>query len=417
MKSTLSRRPKRLPFTRPRLEKLPVPIDGREYHYDAHVPSLACCVTSAGSRTFYVYRKANGRPVRVRLGRVDELTVDDARKLTLRIIGEIAEGKDPQAERIAKRGETTLGELFDYWLEHHARPHKRTWREDQKSFDRYLHGWRNRCLSAIRRPTIQALHVRVGADHGIYAANRLRGLLHTLFAKAAVDLGFEGANPVKGIRKFHEKSRERFLQADEFPRFWAALEAEPSTVCRDFFKIALLTGARRGNVLSMRWDEVHLDRATWAIPDTKTGDSLTVALSPEAIAILRERLANNPAGCPWVFPGHVKGTHLTDPMRPWKAVLQRAGLSDLRIHDLRRTMGSWQAASGASLPVIGKSLGHKLASTTSIYARLNLDSVRESVNRATAAMMIAAKPPKENTNGQDEAKGKAKRKRKATKPR
>src|SRR6185503_5001402 len=92
----------------------------------------------------------------------------------------------------------------------------------------------------------------------------------------------------------------------------------------------------------------------------------------------------------YVFPGSGKSGHLEEPKKGWQRILTRAGIADLRIHDLRRTLGSWQAKQGASLAIIGKSLNHKNQNTTAIYARLDLDPVRDSVNTATSAMMAAA---------------------------
>jgi integrase len=407
MKTAALPPPNRLVFTRARLLALPLPATGRQYYYDTQTPSLACCVTSAGSRVLYVYRKHNGRPERYRLGTVEELPVETARKNTLAHIAAQLAGKDPHQERLAKRAEMDLGELFSHWLENYAKQRKKTWREDEKQFARYLSKWKGRRLSTIRKPDVQTLHARIGEKNGKYAANRMLELLHALFVKAIDELGVQIPNPAKGVKPFQEKSRERFLHPDEFPKFWKALESEPSVVCRDFFKVCLFTGARRGNVLTMRWDDVHLERGTWHIPDTKSGVPQTVTLSPEVTEVLEERLANRVDGVPWVFPGHVGGTHLKDPYKPWRAVLKRAGLANLRIHDLRRTLGSWQVINGSSLHVTGKSLGHKTASATAVYARLDLDPVRASVNRATAAMLhVAAGTPKPTTKKKTASKGK-----------
>jgi integrase len=137
----------------------------------------------------------------------------------------------------------------------------------------------------------------------------------------------------------------------------------------------------------MRWKELDLEQGTWEIPVTKTGDSQTVTLSMEAIEILKVRKSNRSSF--FVFPGSGRTGHLIEPKKGWRRILERAGIKDLRIHDLRRTLGSWQAITGSSLPIIGKSLNHKNASTTQIYARLNLDPVRESVQKATVAMIQA----------------------------
>ncbi len=138
----------------------------------------------------------------------------------------------------------------------------------------------------------------------------------------------------------------------------------------------------------MRWEDINFDRSEWRIAETKNGTPQTVTLSPEAIEVLRNRI---PAEATiFVFPGIGKQGHLAEPKKGWQRILDRAGISDLRIHDLRRTLGSWQAKQGASLAIIGKSLNHKNQSTTAIYARLDLDPVRDSVNSATSAMLAAA---------------------------
>jgi integrase len=146
----------------------------------------------------------------------------------------------------------------------------------------------------------------------------------------------------------------------------------------------------------MRFADLNLAEATWRIPVTKNGQALTVHLTAEALEILRRRQAAS-GGSPWVFPGGKKNQagHLNSPKGAWARICKRAGLENLRMHDLRRTLGSWQAATGASLPVIGKSLGHKSQATTAVYARLNLDPVRASVDTAVAAMLAAVNGHKE----------------------
>jgi len=193
-------------------------------------------------------------------------------------------------------------------------------------------------------------------------------------------------NPTKGIKKFKEKSRERFLYSDELLRFFQALSEDQNKNLADFFMLSLLTGARRDNVLTMRWKDMSFEHGIWTIPETKNGDLLKIPLSDEAKKILQNRRAVN-FESQWVFPSkHSKSGHLEEPKSAWKRILKKAGIEDLRLHDLRRTLGSWQAATGANSYVIGKSLGHKTQQATAIYARLNLDPVKESIDRATTAM-------------------------------
>ena len=121
---------------------------------------------------------------------------------------------------------------------------------------------------------------------------------------------------------------------------------------------------------------------------------VTVVTHAQGVDFLMEG-AKDRNGSPYVFPARRGGKHLISPKKAWANLLARAGIGDLRMHDLRRSLGSWQAINGASLPVIGKSLGHRSQASTSVYARMDLDPVRESVNRAVTAMMLAAEPAKQ----------------------
>lgn len=381
----------RFNFTKRSLEGLDVPSKGRRFYcYDEKVRGLGVAITDKGTISFLVYRKIDGRPERITLGHYPDLSIENARGLALETNAQIAKGKNPNREKSKLREETTFKELFDQYLEHHAKVHKKSWQSDENQHRLYLASWDKRKISNIHKADIEQLHAKIGKEHGVYAANRALSLLGILFSKA-ISWGWNGSNPTVGIKKFREKSRERFLHKDELSRFFQALEEEPNQSLSDFFMLSLLTGARRANTLSMRWQDVDLQRALWQIQETKNGMSHNVPLSLEAISILKKRkqdIKNNE----WVFPSNTSQSgHLEEPKSAWKRILTRANLQDLRIHDLRRTLGSWQAATGANSYVIGKSLGHKTQQATAIYARLNIDPVRESVNRATDAMLEAGK--------------------------
>ena len=341
-------------------------------------------ITAKGARSFYLYKRIEGRPERVYLGRFPDMSIENARKSCAETKGKIAAGRNPQRERNKLRNETTLGDLVDKYLTDYAKPRKRTWRQDQSELNRFVSHWYKRRLSSIDRSEIADLHAKLGRDSGHYQANRLLARLRALFNKA-IEWGWDGTNPAKNIRPFPERARDRFLLPEEIPRFFEALAMEPSETSRDFVMLALLTGQRRSNVLAMRWDELDLARSLWRIRDTKNGEPLTVPLSAQAVEILCRR-QQAAAGSPWVLPGTGSTGHLVEPKKAWRRILERAGIEDLRIHDLRRTLGSWQAATGANGYIIGKSLGHKSQQATAIYARLHIDPVRDSVNRATEAI-------------------------------
>ncbi|MEO5930247.1 MAG: site-specific integrase, partial [Candidatus Kapaibacterium sp.] len=217
-------------------------------------------------------------------------------------------------------------------------------------------------------------------------ANRILALVSSIFGWGFT-AGLCEVNPARGIKKNPERSRDRFIQSDELPRFFKSLEAEENTTIRDYVLMSLLTGARRENVMSMRWDQISFERKEWRIPRTKNDEPQTVPLGEETIQVLNGRKDNV---SDFVFPGPGKKGYMAESRRGWKRILQRADIQDLRIHDLRRTLGSWQAKTGASLVIIGKSLNHKSLTATQIYSRLDLDPVRQSVERATSAMLEAA---------------------------
>jgi integrase len=175
------------------------------------------------------------------------------------------------------------------------------------------------------------------------------------------------------------------------PRFFAAL-TEATELIQDFVLVSLLCGARRSNVQAMKWCDIDFTTRLWRIPPEQSKNKMVVVvpLSPPVLGILeRRRAAGN--GSAWVFPSPRPGRagHLVEPKRGWRAILKRAGLDDVRLHDLRRSLGSWLAISGTSMPIIGKALGHTQLKATEIYARLSLDPVAAAVEEAGNAMLAA----------------------------
>jgi len=380
----------RLNFTKRSLTALPSPEHGkRVYYYDTKCRGLSLCAYSSGKRSFQLYRKIQGKPERILIGHSPEITVEQARKHAQNLIARIAAGDNPNEIKRALRGEMTLKALHEYYMEHYAKIHKKSYQDDQRLFNRYMLKWQNRKLSYITTQDIRQHHADIGSKNGQTGANRMLAMLHTMFNKA-IEWGFCKHNPASGIKKFREKSRDRFLQKDELPRFFAAVAAETNTTIRDYVYLSLLTGARRSNVLAMCWQQINFTEKLWRIPETKNGEPLIVPLSDEAVKILHERKTHSQSE--FVFPSATSASgHLQEPRKGWERILKRAKIENLRIHDLRRTLGSWQAAEGASLSIIGKSLGHKSVHTTAIYARLNIDPVRASIDTATDAMMKAAR--------------------------
>jgi integrase len=388
-------------FTKATLTKIDPPEKGKSNYYkDIKESGLELIVSSGGAKTFYLYRKIKGRPERVKLGPFPDMSIENARKAAQKNKGLIAEGINPNEDKRRIRDEHTFKELFDEYMERYSKIHKKSWVYDEREINKHLAHWFKRKISTITNDEVHRLHAKLGKESGLYQANRILERVRSIYNKA-IEWGWRGNNPASGIKKFKERARDRFLNAEEMPRFLKALEAEENHTARDFFKVLLFTGVRKSNALAMRWDEVSFKDKTWRIPETKNGDSLTVPLNDYIINLLKARLkddlkrnipreilkANN-SSC--VFKGDGRLGHLSDPKKAWARLITRAGVDDLRMHDLRRTFGSWQAALGANSYIIGKSLGHRSQQSTAIYARLNLDPVRASTDKAVEAMLFQA---------------------------
>lgn len=375
-------------FTEARVRDLQ-PATAQVDYADTKARGLRVRVYASGERSFLLYRRVQGRPERVFIGRWPGVTVEQARKMADLMNGQIAEGRNPAEEKRQHRLEGTFSNLFERYLELHAKPHKqpRSVAEDEANYRRYLSGWSNRQLSSITRHDVARLHADLHERHGVYAANRVLALLSTMFNRA-VEWGWNGENPCKGVKKFREESRERFLTEAEMPRFLRALAEEPQQDFRDFILLDLLTGARRSNILAMRWDEIDFDAATWRIPRTKGNKPQTVPLVGPALRILevrRELVASE-----WVFPSpEIAGAHVYEFRKPWERLLERAEIEGLRLHDVRRSLGSWMTKAGVALPIVKAALGHADIQTTQIYARGEDSTVRQALE-VTAKRMLAA---------------------------
>ena len=372
-------------LTKQVIDETPFPSAGQVFVRDTELPGFALRVTK-GRKSFVLEKRIRGRMRRLTIGPYGPLTVDQARKLANTHMGAIAHGDDPAQVRQDRLHEPTFGDLTEQYLERHA-PRKRSARDDRGMLDTHLMDFRARKLSDLSRNDVARLHAKIGAT-APYRANRLVALLRKMF-NLARDWGlYLGENPATRIQFFREESRDRFVQPEELPRLFQAIVEEPNVYVRTILLTALLTGARRSEVLTMRWDDVSLTRAEWRIPQTKAGRPHLLPL-PNPLVVMLQSLPRTEA-VPYVFPGQNGAGHLQNIKRAWDRIRLKAGMQDVRFHDLRRTVGSWLAGSGESLPLIGKVLNHSDVSTTAIYARLSLDPVRQALERNASKMLEAA---------------------------
>ncbi|MDD4519287.1 MAG: site-specific integrase [Alphaproteobacteria bacterium] len=373
---------KTLNFTKADLLKIKAPEKGFDTYSDMGEKGLKIYVTPKGVKTFFIRKMIDGRDERFIIGNFPDLTVKNARDEALKIKTMIAKGKNPNDEKKKARAEYTFGELFDEYMVRYSKPNKKSWKYDEREIPRFAGYLFNRKLSKINNQEVRKLHEMTKANNGLYQANRILERLRAMYNKA-IEWGYTKDNPTNGIKKYKEVKRDRFLHPNEVKAFFDSLEVDENEVAKNYFKMLLFTGARKTNVLAMRWDDIDLDLRIWRIPDTKNGEPLDVPLIDYAFELLNsiEKVSE------WVFPSETsENGHFADPKRPWKRILKRADIENLRIHDVRRTLGSWQAITGSSLSIIGRSLGHKSMQSTQIYARLTNDPVRDSMTKAIDKM-------------------------------
>ncbi len=356
--------------------------------WDSELSGFGVRVYPSGSKYYVVQTRADGKAAkRVTVGRHGIVTAEEARRRAALIIARIKAGEEPAPEPLAVTlaDSPTVGDLAKVYLDEHVavRCKPKTAAMYRLIVDRHL-------LPALgKTPALAVDHARVTElHHSLRAtpvmANQVVGTLSRIW-NAAENRGMvpEASNPCRLVVKNRERRRERFLSEEEFRRLGRLLaEAETrkgvSVHAVAAIRLLLLTGCRRNEILTMRWDDVDLEARELNLVDSKTG-ARTVPLSPEAVEVL----LNIPRvdGNPYVIPGKIRGRHLRNLNDPWSLIRKRAGIEDMRLHDCRHSFASRALALGEGLPMIGRLLGHAQVETTARYAHLARDSVRESAIR------------------------------------
>lgn len=277
----------------------------------------------------------------------------------------------------------SLKELCDKYIFEFAIHEKLTWKEDAKDFQTFLSPWFKYRISDISRNDIILLHQKITSDNGACRANRILAKISALFSKAR-EWGWTFDNPASQIRRNKEKPRDRFLSSEELKRFFRSMDQEPDSLFKNMIWIALLTGVRRDNIRNMKWEQIDFHAGIWTIPRTKNGRPFTVCLADQAVLILKKI----PRISEWVFPSNksVSG-HIMDHRRTLNRILKRADITNLHLHDLRRTLASWMAINGTSLYIIADTLRHSSTHCTQIYARLNNPVRKQSLCNAVNKML------------------------------
>lgn len=376
------------PFTEAALAKLP-PGPARYVVFDPTLPAFGLRVEPRNRkgrvvRTFQLSYRVGGRLRMATLGRLGVVTLDNARREARRMLGVVAERKDPLAELDAERKALTVREAAARWMKDHVQARRKpaTVRNYRLALDNHiLPALGAVSVRQLATPDVQKLHTTLSGTP--FLANRVVAAL-SAFCSWCERTGFRPprSNPCLGIERYAEQGHRRYLSADEYARLGRAIRdarraetVSPAPLAA--IELLLLTGCRPAEVLTLQWAHVDLKGAALHLPDSKTGRK-TVYLPPQAVTLLKKwpRFTS-----PYVFPGtgkKVKGAHLVNVNKPWRTLRTAAGLEDVRLYDAcRHSFASVGiSAHGHALSVVGELLGHGQAATTKRYAHLHADTAR-----------------------------------------
>lgn len=368
---------------------------GADYRWDTELAGFALRVYPSGRKSFVITYRANGRQRFYTFLRYGEKTPKQARDEAKILLGRVADGEDPAADRLGGRRAATMADLGERFLREHAEVKMKpsSYRQAERHWNKIiLPRLGRRKVPHVTRADIAELMTEMSDTPT--QANYTKGTLNTAFNLAEVwGWRAEGTNPCRHVKRFKLKSRERFLSEDELGRLAEALTAAEEerpewTHAVAAIRLLVLTGCRKGEILGLRWDEVDFENRCLRLSDSKTGPK-TVYLNTAALEVLAgiERAEDNPH----VVPGKKPGTHLSGLDGPWGWIRDKAALRGVRLHDLRHGFASVGVSSGLSLPVIGRLLGHSKIATTDRYAHLADDPVRTAAETIGSTIDAAMK--------------------------
>jgi len=362
---------------------LPPDVKKRRY-FDDKLTGFFMEHRNTGTVAFYVrYTPAHGRPREVRLGRLGDVTLDQARKRAQEIRASAALGGDPAGERDKLRAVPTFSEFVENRYLPHAKDRLRSWRDQEGFYRLRLQPlWGRRRMDEVRPHDVADMQERLRRD-GLSNAtvNRYTAMVKRVFNVALHWEVYEGRNPAQRAEMRREQGRERFLTDAELLALFRALELEPSKIAACAIALLAATGARRGEALGAKWEHIDLQRRIWTVPLSKSGKRRHITLSDAALRILAK--LPRVEGSPWVFPGADPAKPIADLKKAWARVKSRAGIDgEFCLHQLRHTYASRLVGQGRSLYEVGQLLGHAGTATTMRYAHLAPDRLIEAANLA-----------------------------------
>lgn len=383
----------------PKLTKRAVealPAEAKDYFvWDSQIAGFGVRVMPSGAKTYQAQYRKGGRTRRVSIGRHGKITVDEARKLAKEIMGQVAKGENPAEDISQHRKAPTVAALCERFFAAHAK--ERCKPSTQKEYRRAIDLFIVPALGSfkvvdVERKDIADLHHKFKDKP--YQANRTLGVLSKMFNLAEVwGLRPDGSNPCRHVPKYREVKRERYLNQHELQRLGHVLadverDGSETPFVVAAFRLLILTGCRLGEIQTLKWE--YITPQGMELPDSKTG-ARRIPLPQPA----RDILANLPRtpGNPYVIEGKLKDTHITDLQHPWRRIREKAGLPNVRIHDLRHTYASNAVSAGMPIQMVGRLLGHTQLQTTMRYAHLADDPVRQAAEKNAEMLGNVMKSP------------------------
>lgn len=373
-------------LTKRSVEALPLPAGSEHFEWDDELPGFGVRIYASGRRAYLVQYRVRGRTRRMLLGAHGVVTVEEARRRARTALGQVAAGVDPAATRDEERRSISVAELANRYLAQHAEVRKKpnSLRNDRLLLRLHILPRLGKLpLDEVSRGDVAALHHALRATPA--TANRTAALLSKMFNLAERwGLRPDGSNPCRHLERFRENIRRRFLSREETARLgealdWIERDGSETRHVVAAIRLLLLTGARVGEILSLRWEYVDSETRCLRLPDSKTG-AKEIALGRAAFELLMS-LGCSESG--YVIPGRDGDAPLVNLNKAWRRIRARAGLHDVRLHDLRRTAASAAASIGLSLETVGQLLGHTQVATTKRYAFLFDDAKRDAAERLT----------------------------------
>lgn len=369
--------------------------------FDTEIRGFGVRVWPSGVKVFVFKYERQAKQHWLTLGRFGELTFEQAKKRALKHRLEITDGQNPGMVIRAKREAPSVADLADRFLRDHAdlKTKPRTAAEYRRMVELFIKPQLGRLKVADVLPA-DAYEFHTSLAKTPRQANHTLAVLSKMFSLAELwGWRTQNTNPCFIVERLPERRRDRFLTEKELERLGQVMQEMEDAVSESIYAFAalrmlILTGARLSEILTLTWNMVDLENGMLRLPDSKTGAKV-IFLNPPAIRLLKAlpEIQDNP----YVFPGDLDNQRLVNLEKPWQKIREKAGLSDVRIHDLRHTFASMAAQSGLSLQVVGALLGHSHPSTTKRYSHFGAQPLLDSSKQVGAKLAKALEQPAKKT--------------------